>query len=147
MTDNNNDGAAPAAENTPAATPKTKSGRPIPPWFKPKNWLEADVDLSAFGLGIVHLRDATFERQAAWYAAQQENDGVTVDGRAKMFAAYVDRSEVSGMPGPRANAEQWTPWVKQQRAKVVARLAAAIYLFQEHLEAESETAPNGSGAS
>lgn len=125
---------------------KPASKKEYPKWFKPKSWLEADVDLSAFGIGVVHLRDATFERQSDWWAASQANEGVTVDARAKMFGAYIDRCDGGGMPPPRANWEQWVPWVREQRSKVVARLAQAIFLFQEYLEVEGEVAPNSSTA-
>lgn len=145
MTDNTDDVAAPTAESTTPATGLTQAmvdGLAKRPFMKRTSWLEATVDLAGFGLGRIFLRDARYDRLADWLEAARAKGDHTIEATAKLLAAYVDRSEVPGMPQRGADWKAWSAWVTQQRSKPMLILRDAVVFFSEVLVAAETIVPN-----
>lgn len=111
-----------------------------PPWFRKTSWLEAEVDLSDFGLGVVFLKDASAWTKASWQRAASK-DLLAPETTALMLAAYVDRGD-EGIPPRGSSGDKWKKWMESQRSKPVERLTQGILYFMDEQQKDGEEAPN-----
>ncbi len=145
MSEEVNEAAAQAVESgseTKGLPPHIVEGLAKRPHFKRTSWLEATVDLSGFGLGKVFLRDARYDRLADWLESCRTRGEHAVESAARLLCAYVDRSEVPGMPARNSDPKTWETWVKQQRGKPILVLRDAAVFFSEVLAAADAIVPN-----
>jgi len=111
-----------------------------PEWFKKTSWLEAEVDLSDFGLGVVYIKDASAWTKGQWQRAASK-DLLAPETLALMLAAYVDRGD-EGIPLRGSSADKWKKWLESQRSKPVERLTQGILLFMDEQQKDGDAAPN-----
>lgn len=124
----------------------TEEPQSFPPFMTVRSWLEAEVDMSDFGLtGRVYLRDATYVAVNEWYrcSSDPKMGNMHPTTIAKLMAAYVERSDDPSFPKTRAGWLEWDAWLKGGvHNKIVKRLADCIFKFVGYVNAEGGKAPN-----
>jgi hypothetical protein len=112
----------------------------LPAYVTPTSWLEATVDLSAFGLGNVYIKDGAAHAVTEWVQASEKGGLLSV---AKLLAAYVDHGDDPSFPPARSGWQKWDAWLKGGvTQKVVKRLTDAIFAFMAYVGDESKRVPN-----
>lgn len=111
-----------------------------------RSWLEAEVDVSDFGLtGKVYLRDATYVAVNEWFRCSNDPKlgNMHPTTIAKLLAAYVDHSDDPSFPKPRAGWMEWDAWLKGGvHNKIVKRIADSVFKFVGWVNSEGGKAPN-----
>ena len=112
--------------------PKEKA----PKILKRTSFEEAEVDLTAFGLGLVMIKDPSMGQSAELdaFGRKQADDAGEIDlldARAMELRAFVTKTTgfKKEAPSQTAALDAWRDWVKPLSARAVGRLMEAVQYF------------------